>query len=185
MADNSLYSGTQGPQGIQGATGPTGPTGPTGAGVPNGGTTGQVLEKASATDQDTQWATINQVFGSEYHHAESLGESSTSSTTLQQKVQLTTASLPSGNYVIHLSCDIGTVSNNKTVLMRARLNDTGTNLMEFDSLIDGSGDLNLYITCGCTHVRNLSGVNTIDIDYAKGQGDAKIRNANITLWRVS
>ena len=62
--------GVTGPQGIQGvkgdtgntgpigATGPAGPTGATGtpgAGVIPGGTTGQVLAKASATDYDTEW----------------------------------------------------------------------------------------------------------------------------------
>ena len=44
-------------QGATGATGPTGPTGATGAGVPTGGTTGQVLQKTSATDYATVWAT--------------------------------------------------------------------------------------------------------------------------------
>ena len=63
-------TGPQGPQGIQGETGPQGPTGatgatgatgpqgpqgPTGAGVPIGGTTGQVLAKVSNTDYDTEW----------------------------------------------------------------------------------------------------------------------------------
>ena len=65
--------GVPGPQGIQGvkgdtgntgpigATGPAGPAGPTGAtgapgaGVIPGGTTGQILAKASATDYDTEW----------------------------------------------------------------------------------------------------------------------------------
>jgi hypothetical protein len=71
-------TGPQGPQGVQGEqgpkgdtgatgeTGPAGPTGPTGAtgpagadgvGVPAGGTTGQVLKKASGADYDTEWAT--------------------------------------------------------------------------------------------------------------------------------
>ena len=71
-------TGPQGPQGVQGEqgpkgdtgatgdTGPAGPTGPTGAtgpagadgvGVPAGGTTGQVLSKASGTDYDTEWTT--------------------------------------------------------------------------------------------------------------------------------
>ena len=58
-------TGAQGPQGIQGiqgeqgpagATGATGPQGPAGQGVPSGGTTGQVLKKASGTDYDTEWA---------------------------------------------------------------------------------------------------------------------------------
>lgn len=61
--------GPQGPQGETGATGATGPAGPTGAtgpvgpqgadgiGVPTGGTTGQVLTKASDTNYDTKWTT--------------------------------------------------------------------------------------------------------------------------------
>lgn len=47
-------SGTPGPQGPQGETGPQGAPG---AGVPTGGTAGQVLSKASGTDYDTEWTT--------------------------------------------------------------------------------------------------------------------------------
>lgn len=49
--------GPQGEQGEQGETGETGATGATGAGVPNGGTVGQILRKLSGTDQDTAWHT--------------------------------------------------------------------------------------------------------------------------------
>lgn len=48
-----------GKQGATGATGPTGPTGATGAGVAEGGTTGQVLSKASGTDYDTEWTDVS------------------------------------------------------------------------------------------------------------------------------
>lgn len=51
--------GPQGPQGIQGETGPQGPQGPAGPGVASGGTTGQILAKASGSDYDTQWITMN------------------------------------------------------------------------------------------------------------------------------
>ena len=53
--------GPQGPQGPQGEIGPQGPkgdTGDTGAGVAAGGTTGQVLVKASDANYDTAWTTI-------------------------------------------------------------------------------------------------------------------------------
>jgi hypothetical protein len=56
-------AGATGPAGPTGATGATGATGPAGAdgadgvGVPAGGTTGQVLTKASGTDFDTDWET--------------------------------------------------------------------------------------------------------------------------------
>ena len=51
----------RGPQGPQGETGPQGPqgiqgpAGQDGVGIPAGGTTGQVLAKASNTDYDTEW----------------------------------------------------------------------------------------------------------------------------------
>ncbi len=44
-----------GPTGPQGATGVSGATGPSGSGVPVGGASGQVLAKASNTDNDTHW----------------------------------------------------------------------------------------------------------------------------------
>ena len=68
-------TGPQGPQGVKGdtgntgpigATGPAGPTGATGApgaGVIPGGTTGQILAKASATDYDTEWIAASSVTG--------------------------------------------------------------------------------------------------------------------------
>ncbi len=52
-------TGPQGEQGIQGIQGIQGETGATGAGVNAGGTTGQVLTKASATDYDTEWTTVD------------------------------------------------------------------------------------------------------------------------------
>ena len=56
--DGSAWSslGTlAGPQGPTGATGAVGPAGADGVGVDAGGTTGQVLAKASGTDYDTEW----------------------------------------------------------------------------------------------------------------------------------
>ena len=53
--------GPEGPEGPQGATGATGAAGTNGTngtngvGVPTGGTTGQVLQKSSATDYATEW----------------------------------------------------------------------------------------------------------------------------------
>lgn len=44
--------------GPQGATGATGATGPAGQGIAPGGTTNQVLAKASATNYDTTWITV-------------------------------------------------------------------------------------------------------------------------------
>lgn len=53
--------GIQGEQGPQGIQGPQGETGPAGVGIASGGTTGQVLAKASDSDYDTEW--VNQEGG--------------------------------------------------------------------------------------------------------------------------
>lgn len=47
----------QGPQGLQGPPGTNGTNGTNGLGVPAGGTTGQVLQKLSNTNNDTGWVT--------------------------------------------------------------------------------------------------------------------------------
>lgn len=60
ILDFGIPQGIQGPKGDTGNTGPQGPKGDTG-GVPDGGTTDQVLAKASNTDQDTEWKTLNYV----------------------------------------------------------------------------------------------------------------------------
>lgn len=59
--DNVADKGAVGPEGPEGPQGPQGDTGPAGAdgeGVPVGGTTGQVLSKASNADFDTVWITL-------------------------------------------------------------------------------------------------------------------------------
>lgn len=48
-------TGSKGDTGIQGPKGDTGLQGPAGIGVPNGGTTGQILTKNSNTSGDTSW----------------------------------------------------------------------------------------------------------------------------------
>lgn len=52
---NKGNTGSTGSQGIQGVTGNNGADG---VGIPSGGTTGQVLNKASNTNYDTQWHTL-------------------------------------------------------------------------------------------------------------------------------
>lgn len=79
------FAGPQGPAGPAGAVGPTGPSGPSGpAGtdgpsgpqlIPAGGSTGQVLSKASNLNYDLTWATVSGGSGS------SVGLSSRSQTT--------------------------------------------------------------------------------------------------------
>lgn len=66
--DNGVWNGPTGPQGPVGPQGPIGETGPqgpqgpkgdTGEGIPNGGTSGQVLIKNSNTDYDVSWSSLS------------------------------------------------------------------------------------------------------------------------------
>ena len=70
MADEIIIETTSqevievGAPGPQGATGANGTNGTNGQGVPVGGTTGQVLRKASGTNYDTEWAAAGSGSGS-------------------------------------------------------------------------------------------------------------------------
>ena len=61
-------TGPQGPKGDTGDTGATGPqgpagaTGPAGPGLAQGGTTGQIATKASDTDYDTAWSSLDSLY---------------------------------------------------------------------------------------------------------------------------
>lgn len=55
LVQNGGVTGPQGPQGPQGPIGPQGPEGPPGPGLPTGGTTGQILTKASSVNYNYQW----------------------------------------------------------------------------------------------------------------------------------
>ena len=73
-------TGPQGEQGIQGPQGETGSQGPAGVGVPSGGTTGQVLGKASGSDYDTEW--IDQSGGGTSDYTDLTNKPSINSVTL-------------------------------------------------------------------------------------------------------
>jgi len=119
-------------------------------------------------------------FGSEYQEAVSEGESSTTSSSYQQKLRMTTISLPAGDYMIQYNWEFN--GDNDHGFSRAQLDDS-TDLAEdrYDSSQVG------YIIISGFALESLSGVHTIDIDFrANSGGDTMlIRRARIALWRVS
>ena len=88
--------GPQGEQGIQGIQGPAGTNGTDGIGVPAGGTTGQVLSKASGTDYDTEWTTPQGGSADEYTYAILENPSKADGTGTQYTGRY--ATLPAGTY---------------------------------------------------------------------------------------
>lgn len=113
-------------------------------------------------------------------YATSEGESSTTSSSYQQKLKMTTSNLSAGTYMIQYSWEFD--GDNEHGFSRVELNDTTElNVDRYDSsLID-------YMMISGFAIEALSGVNTIDIDFrANSGGDTMlIRRARIALWRIS
>ncbi len=131
---------------------------------------------------DTQVAGVSGgggTFGSEFQEESAESESNTSSTSYQQKLRLTTDSLPSGTYRIGWSYEID--GNGDTSRARVELNDDDElSYYEYDSSLAD------FIQVSGFKYESLSGVNTIDIDYSMiSSGEIDIRRARLEIWRVS
>jgi hypothetical protein len=119
-------------------------------------------------------------FGTEFHEASSEGENTTTSSSYQQKLRLTTSDLPSGTYYIQWYYEIE--GDGRKAHSRVELDDTTElHYNVYDSSIAG------YIgVSGFKIESSFSGVHTIDIDWrSNGSDDIDIRRARLTLWRIS
>ena len=173
-------------------TGPTGPIGPTGSGtnltikegnVSVTNTPHSILDfdgtHFDVSDQGSGRALVKHVFGSEYQTAESDAESTTTATTLQTKLTLTTTSLPSGTYRLGYAFEVGNTLN--SVLTTVEVDISGT--VEAQTTYESDNDK--HSLSGFVH-RSMSGVKTINIKYmTAATGTATIRRARLELWRVS
>lgn len=123
------------------------------------------------------------VFGTERNEAESLGTSTTTSQTLQQKLRMTTEVLEGGQYMFGVSGAAGNESKSKTTLVRLQLDDV-TNLGEI--LLSNSDQDNWFVTTGGTGVVTLSaGIHTLDVDFGCGSevDVAQIRTVRLYIFR--
>lgn len=109
------------------------------------------------------------------------GESTTTSTSWQQKVSLTTPSLPAGTYMVHWYAEVkhSNSTMNEYSEVRCRANDTielGFCAWAFP----------VYDDFGGFRVVELgAGVQTLDIDFRmQGDGTAYIRRARLMMWRI-
>lgn len=132
-----------------------------------------------------QWAAESGgVFGNEYQSAESTGESSSSAETWQDKLTLTTGTLPSGVY--HISFQFDTYLNSGDDLVEGRVyNSTDTAELYYNE-----HDETEYHNCaGVYKTGTISGVKSFKIQYrrsvASTSGTAYIQWARLAIWRVS
>ena len=115
--------------------------------------------------------------------AESAAESTTTSNTFQQKVRLTTPSLPSGQYLLFYQWELENQTAEEAAEAQIEQDDAtqiaATMYINVDLIND---DKQLY---GGFAELTLSGVTTFDIDYRDvDAGTAAIQRARIELVRL-
>ena len=118
-------------------------------------------------------------FGSNFAYTQSEGESSTSSTTYQQKLRMTTPSLTGAYYYIGWTYEY--TGDGDPIHTQVDLND-GTQCGYHYS---DSHEEYQRVSGFC--IKYLSGVNTIDVDFRadNSRDTVYIRRVTIILWRVS
>ena len=169
--------GVDGVDGVDGAQGPVGPTGLTGA----DGATGAQGPKGDQGDTGATGPTGPSGL-SDYQYAGSDAESTTTSTSYQQKLQLTTANLASGNYRIGYSVEVTNSDKAKRAEVRVQIDDTETIAEAGTASLILEND---YVVVAGFVVRALSaGVHNIDIDFRAVEETAKVRRARLEIHAV-
>ena len=137
--------------------------------------------------ENGSWADLVQsgggVFGGNFQQASNDAESSTTSSTFQQKLRMTTSSLPSGTYRIGYSVEGRCNSTYVALALRVQINDTTT---IGEALVE-SQDVSNYDDYSGFYYYTGSGVLNIDFDYCSSSGGTTsfTRRARLEIWRVS
>jgi len=200
-------SGTKGADGIDGADGSPGPpgTGSTlnvyddGALVSGSpfealnfsGTTisGSSTVSGGVDIEVSSGGSGSSIFGSEYDYAESDGESSTTSDTYQEKVSITTGTVPAGTYRIGWAFEFASSTDRADCSFRVEA-DASTTINEITPAPKKKYADGVWATqSGFKHMSLTNASHTIDLDYkanvAAEGGTTYIRKARLEIWRVS
>ena len=125
-----------------------------------------------------------EAFGTQLTLVEDDTESTTSSSTFQQKSRLTTPDLPTGNYMLLYKAVVSGSANGTKGEVQIEQNDTAQ--IDLLTLISGSASGQQSFS-GFKVFLGLSGVNTFDIDYRKtgGSGSIAISRTRLIFFRIS
>lgn len=151
----------------------------------------QVLEKdiyslgaLSASQLVTLGFSDSFVFGEEYDYAESLSEDSTTSTSLQTKLTLTTASVPAGKYLVKFSY----VWRNSTIAydIIVEVAVDGTSVFDQHEEARDLGSDQAYCEFGMAQVDLTAASHDITIKWAteNATNTSYIKYARLAIWRV-
>ncbi len=176
-----------------------------GSGDPNGSVTAGIIGQffydtandnlyvAEAAD-DSSWVEVTGtggggggVFGTQYTYVASEGESSTTSSTFQQKLRMTTGSLPSGDYRLGYqwmqNYDRSKSADNE---VRVEQDDTTQLVGPVQVIAKIDDEEQGYYLMGGFKKVTLSGVHTFDIDFRETNNETtRIKQARLELWRVT
>ncbi len=126
------------------------------------------------------------IYGSEFQQASSDTESSTTDLAFQQKLRMTTSSLPSGTYRVAWYYEWKHTHINHDFTGRVQINDIIT-IMEHQEESRDAGE-DQYHNHGGFYYHTGSGILNVDIDYSRSNsagGTSYIRRARLEIWRVS
>lgn len=125
-------------------------------------------------------------FSSYFQQNSSDGESTSTSVTFQEKVSLSTISLPSGTYRIGWMYEWSHSSTNSSFVGRVQLNNT-TILMDHREEPQDGATAQYRPNNGYYYAVGISGVQLIDLDFAISAttSTARIRRARLEIWRVA
>lgn len=137
-------------------------------------------------NENGTWVPMNNVYGTQFHQASSEPESTTMGPTFVQKLRLTTASLPSGAYMISWYYEWRYSSAGNNFLAQIQINDT-TTIMEHVQEPKDPNASQSQPASGFYYASNLSGIQNIDLDFAGSSGPptAGIKRARLQIYRVS
>ncbi|HHZ95126.1 MAG TPA: hypothetical protein EYN67_06115 [Flavobacteriales bacterium] len=142
------------------------------------------------TFADTLLATVDDVgvFGTEFEEFSSLAQSSTTSSSFQSKISVTTALKPAGEYRITFNAQATNKDGDKATEVEFKVDGTAqhnhSNGGDYITVISKEDDqwtsefVVSYITLGSPATIDL------DINYRKDDKTARISDARIEIWRV-
>ena len=108
------------------------------------------------------------------------GQSTTSSTTYQTKLTLTTPSLEAGTYRIGWNSLVGNLDNNKESEYRLLMND----VTEIESMYIQSVKLEFDQVFTGFSFQSVSGINTFKLQHRAITGTSRIEQTSIEFWKA-